>query len=554
MRKVITSTFIFGFFLLFSCEDKSTDGTPGKIDNLFRHWDNPNSPGAAIAVIKDGQIVFTKGYGMANLEYNIPITPSSIFHIASESKQYTAFCIVLLAQEGRLSLDDDIRKHLPYVPDFGKTITIRHLIYHTSGLRDQWQMLAIGGQAIDDVIKQEHVVKLVEKQRDLNFEPGTRSLYCNTGYTLLAEIVKKVSGKSLREYADEKIFKPLGMENTHFHDDNTEIVKGRTYSYDSTSKDKFANSPLNYAIIGATSLFTTVEDEAKWLNNYETGKVGGKDAVNQMYQQAILNNGKKLDYAFAIVIDSVNGYQRIGHGGADAGYRTYAVRFPEEKLGIVIFSNLGQFDPHGLATKVAELYLPKRESSKKTIAEIESDRSLYKFYKGSYCTPEGNLQIVDSTDLYVKFGPQSFVLTPLSDTSFSLFDGYAKLIFAKDEKPSGKFLFVTNDDEVVFIRSEKPVLKDADLTGYLGTYVSSELDAQYEIVKDSSKLILRHRKYPDVTLEAITVNQFSTPHWWMSNIIFKRNLKGEILGFEVNCDRVLHLVFQKQPTSKSDHH
>ena len=521
---------------------------------MFRYWDNPNSPGAAIAVIKDGQIVFKKGYGMANLEYNIPITPSSIFHIASESKQYTAFCIVLLAQEGKLSLDDDIRKYLPYVPDFGKTITIRHLIHHTSGLRDQWQLLAIGGQAIDDVIKQEHVIKLVKKQRDLNFEPGTRSLYCNTGYTLLAEIVKKVSGKSLREYADEKIFKPLGMENTHFHDDNTEIVKGRTYSYDSIGKDKFANSPLNYAIVGATSLFTTVEDEAKWLNNYETGKVGGKDAVNQMYQQAILNNGKKLDYAFAIVIDSLKGYQRIGHGGADAGYRTYAVRFPEEKLGIVIFSNLGQFSPYDLATKVAELYLPKRESPKKTISKIKSDSSLFKFYKGRYSSQEGNLQIVDSTSLYIKFGPQAFVLNPLSDTSFSLFDGYAKLIFTKDKQPSDKFLFVTNDDEVVFTRSEKPVLTNAALTAYLGTYVSNELDAQYEIVKDSGKLVLRHRKYPDVSLEAITVNQFSTPHWWMSNIIFKRDLKGEILGFEVNCDRVLHLKFQKQPTSKRDNH
>src|SRR5688572_30604534 len=551
MRKITTLTFILCFALLFSCEDKSADRTSQKIDRLFRYWDNPNSPGAAIAVIKDGQIVFKKGYGMANLEYNIPITPSSIFHIASESKQYTAFCIVLLAQEGKLSLDDDIRKYLPYVPDFGKTITIRHLIHHTSGLRDQWQLLAIGGQAIDDVIKQEHVIRLVEKQRDLNFEPGSRSLYCNTGYTLLAEIVKKISGKSLREYADEKMFKPLGMENTHFHDDNTEIVKGRTYSYDSIGKDKFANSPLNYATVGATSLFTTVEDEAKWLNNYETGKVGGNDAVNQMYQQVILNNGKKLDYAFAIVIDSLKGYQRIGHGGADAGYRTYAVRFPEEKLCIVIFANLGQFSPYDMATKVAELYLPKRGSSKKTIAKtkIKSDGSLYKFFKGSYCTQEGKLQIVDSTNLYIKFGAQAFVLNPLSDTSFSLFDGYAKLIFTKNKQPSDKFLFVTNEDEVVYTRSEKPVLTNGALTAYVGTYVSNELDAQYDIVKDSGKLVLRHRKYPDVSLEAITVNQFSTPHWWMSNIIFKRNLKGEIVGFEVNCDRVLHLEFQKRRTS-----
>lgn len=533
---------------LLSCKDKLVDNTEAKIDSLFRYWDNPNSPGAAVAVIKDGKIIFEKGYGMANLEYNAPITPASIFHIASESKQYTAFCIVLLANEGKLSLDDDIRKYLPYVPDFGKTITIRNLIYHTSGLRDQWQLLAIGGQAIDDGIKQEHVIKLVSKQTELNFEPGSRSLYCNTGYTLLAEIVKKVSGKSLREYADENIFKPLGMKYTHFHDDNTEIVKGRTYSYDSIGQNKFVNSPLNYATIGATSLFTTVEDEAKWLNNYETAKVGGTNAITQMYEQGILNSGKKLEYAFAIVIDSLNGYTRIGHGGADAGYRTYAVRFPEERLGIVVFSNLGQFNPYGLAEKVAQLYLSKRKSGKKTTIKLESDKSLFKFYKGSYSSLEGSAQIIDSTNLYLKFDSRPFVLAPLSDTSFSLFEGYAKIIFSKSKRSSDRFLFVTNEDEVVFTKSERPLFNEAALKKYLGTYVSSELDAQYDIVRENDKLVLRHRKYPDANLKAITINQFSTPHWWMSNIIFERDSKNEIIGFEINCDRVLHLKFQKKST------
>jgi CubicO group peptidase (beta-lactamase class C family) len=416
-------------------------------------------------------------------------------------------------------------------------------------LRDQWQLLAIGGQGLDDVIKQEHVIKLVQKQKDLNFAPGSRYLYCNTGYTLLAEIVKKVSGKSLREYADENIFKPLGMEHTHFHDDNTEIVKDRTYSYTSTDKGKFANSPLNYAIVGATSLFTTVEDEARWLDNYETGKAGGPEAVSQMYEQGILNSGKKLNYAFAIVVDSVSGYQRIGHGGADAGYRTYAVRYPEEKLGIVVFSNLAQFNPNDLATKVAKLYLPGREQMKKETVKSKADSSLFRLYSGSYCSPETGLQIVDSTKLYLKIWAQSFALDPVSDTSFSLFDGYATLIFAKSNEPSDHFLFVTNGDEVVFTRAEKPVFTKAALAEYPGIYVSDELDAQYEIALDNDQLVLKHRKYPDVNIQAITANQFSTPHWWMSNIIFRRDPKGKISGFEVNCDRVLHLAFQKKPAS-----
>jgi CubicO group peptidase (beta-lactamase class C family) len=483
---------------------------------------------------------------MANLEYDVPITPNSIFHIASESKQFTAFCIVLLAKEGKLSLDDDIRKHLPYIPDFGKKITIRNLIHHTSGLRDQWQILSIGGQAIDDVIKQEHIIKFVSNQKDLNFEPGSRMLYCNTGYTLLAEIVKKVSGKSLRQYADEKIFKPLNMNNTHFHDDNTEIVKGRTYSYDFIAVGKYANNPLNYATVGATSLFTTVEDDAKWLVNYETAKVGGKDAISQMYEQAVLSNGKQIPYAFGIEIDTYNGYKRIGHGGSDAGYRTYTVRFPEEKLGIVVFSNLGQVNPIDLSMKVAELYLPKQAVDNKPTTSTKTDKSLFKFYKGLYTSSESSVKIIDSTNLYLSFGSVPYELMPLTDSSFSVFDGLVKIIFPKSNMTSINSLkLITPEDEKTFHRYEKLELTNEVLAQFVGRYVNDELATEYDIVMEKDSLVLRHRKYPDVHLNAITVNQFSIPHWWMSNILFDRNEKGEVKGFEINCERVLHLKFRK---------
>jgi CubicO group peptidase (beta-lactamase class C family) len=537
---------LFAFCIMLSCKKTTKDNTEAKIDEIFSQWNKANSPGAAVAVIKDGKVIFKKGYGMANLEYDVPITPSSIFHIASESKQFTAFCIVLLAKEGKLSLDDDIRKHLPYIPDFGKKITIRNLIHHTSGLRDQWQILSIGGQAIDDVIKQEHIIKLVSNQKDLNFEPGSRMLYCNTGYTLLAEIVKKVSGKSLRQYADEKIFKPLNMNNTHFHDDNTEIVKGRTYSYDFIAVGKYANNPLNYATVGATSLFTTVEDDAKWLVNYETAKVGGKDAISQMYEQAVLSNGKQITYAFGIEIDTYNGYKRIGHGGSDAGYRTYTVRFPEEKLGIVVFSNLGQVNPIDLSMKVAELYLPKQAVDNKPTTSTKTDKSLFKFYKGLYTSSESSVKIIDSTNLYLSFGSVPYELMPLTDSSFSVFDGLVKIIFPKSNMTSINSLkLITPEDEKTFHRYEKLELTNEVLAQFAGRYVNDELATEYDIVMEKDSLVLRHRKYPDVHLNAITVNQFSIPHWWMSNILFNRNEKGEVKGFEINCDRVLHLKFRK---------
>lgn len=229
-----------------------------KVDQLFATWDKPESPGAAIAVIKDGVVVYKRGYGSANLEYNVPITPQTVFHVASVSKQFTAFAIALLAHQGKLSLDDDIRKHLPEVPDFGKKITIRHLIHHTSGLRDQWTLLGMAGWRLDDVITKEHILKMVRHQKELNFDPGAENLYSNTGYTLLAVIVERVSGQSFRDYTDANIFKPLGMTNTHFHDDHERIVKNRAYSYSPAGPGGgFKAAPLNYANVGATSLFTT---------------------------------------------------------------------------------------------------------------------------------------------------------------------------------------------------------------------------------------------------------------------------------------------------------
>src|SRR6185369_8859885 len=209
MRTRSFPAFLFLCFCLVTtaAAQNGEDALTKKVDQLFATWDKPESPGAAIAIIKDGAVVYKRGYGSANLEYNVPITPQTVFHVASVSKQFTAFAIAMLASQGKLSLDDDIRKQLPEVPDFGKKITIRHLIHHTSGLRDQWTLLAMAGWRLDDVITKEHIMKMVRYQRELNFDPGAEHLYSNTGYTLLAAIVERVSGQSFREYTEANIFK-----------------------------------------------------------------------------------------------------------------------------------------------------------------------------------------------------------------------------------------------------------------------------------------------------------------------------------------------------------
>ncbi|MCH8289501.1 beta-lactamase family protein [Candidatus Poribacteria bacterium] len=340
-----------------------SDALETRVDGLFAEWNKPDSPGAALAIIKDGVIAYKCGYGMANLEYDIPITPSTIFDIASVSKQFAGFAIATLFHGGELSLDDDIRKYLPDLPGFGNTITIRHLVHHTSGLRDWVQSMVIAGIQMDDVISFKHILKMVRHQKELNFQPGEEYLYSNTGYNLLVEIVETITGSSFREWTDAHIFKPLGMTNTHFHDDHEMIVKNRAYSYEPVESGGFKNAVNNLTALGSSSLYTTVEDLVKWIVNFDDKRVGGHTAIGQMHQQGILNNGEQIPYAFGQSIGEYKGLRTVDHSGSWRGFRSHLVRFPDQKFGVVILSNLASFPPQNLARQIADIYLADQLTS-----------------------------------------------------------------------------------------------------------------------------------------------------------------------------------------------
>lgn len=359
-----------------------------KVDQLFAEWDTPNAPGAALAITRDSEIIYKRGYGMANLEYDIPITTTTIFDIASVSKQFAAFAITTLSHEGKLSLDDDIRVHLPDLPDFGNTITIRHLLHHTSGLRDWVQSLVIAGVGMEDVISFKHILKMARYQKVLNFEPGAAYLYSNTGYNLLAEIVETVTGDSFREWTDTHIFKPLAMANTHFHDDHQMILKNRAYSYQVVENDGFKHAVNNTTALGSSSLYSTVEDLAKWILNFDDTQIGEQTVIEQMRQQGVLNNGEQIDYAFGLNISEYRGLKTVGHSGSWRGFRSHLIHFPDQKFGVVILCNLDTFNPLGLAEKVADIYLtdvlaPKEEAAEPKKAS-EPDESI----KSEPLTPE----------------------------------------------------------------------------------------------------------------------------------------------------------------------
>ncbi len=344
-----------------------------KVDELFKGWDNPNSPGAAIAIVREGKVILQREYGMANLEYDIPITSSTVFHIASVSKQFTAFSILLLEDEGKLSLDDNIHKYLPDVPDFGETIRIRHLIHHLSGLREQETLFQLSGISNADVIQTEHILKLVHRQKKLNFRPGDEIEYCNTGYVLLAEIVERVTGKSFREWTAENIFKPLGMNNTQFYDDNTRIVKNRAYPYWIPDGTELIKGTLNYSYVGSTSLFTTSEEMAKWLINFGDPNVGNQKIMRKMqFKSGLLNSGEDSTYGFGIGVTNYKGLKVILHSGHDAGYRAYDAYFPEQKFGIAILSNFYSINPSLLGRKIADIYLANQFPPPKPIQDEDS--------------------------------------------------------------------------------------------------------------------------------------------------------------------------------------
>ncbi len=335
----------------------SPDQLNEKVDKIFTQWDKPDSPGCALGVISGGKLVYKRGYGSANLDYNAPLTSESVFYIASTSKQFTAASVLLLVRRGVISLDDDIRKYLPEIPKYEAPITINHLVHHTSGLRDYLELMGMAGRRMDEPFNNQYAVELIARQKGLNFQPGERFLYSNSNYVLMAEIVRRASGKSLRDFAAENIFRPLGMNSTHFDDDRTAVVKKRVVSYMPAGNGQFKQFVKTIEAVGDGNLLTTVEDLAKWDQNFYEDKVGGDGFSRQMLTRTKLNDGKEIPYAFGLGNEEYRGLKAVAHGGGFMGFRTELIRFPDQRFTVICLCNNGAANPGALARQVADLYL-----------------------------------------------------------------------------------------------------------------------------------------------------------------------------------------------------
>jgi CubicO group peptidase (beta-lactamase class C family) len=549
MRDTMTFELLGAAVVLLSLAQAPPPDRQARVDEIFKEFTVPGSPGCTVAVYQDGRTVLSRAYGMANLDHDVRLTPSSIFHVASVSKQFTAAAILLLVQDGKLTLDDDIRKHLPELPDFGKKITVRQLIHHTSGIRDQWSLLGLAGWRYSrDLITDDDVLSLLSRQRELNFTPGERHLYSNSGYTLLAVIVSRVSGKSFREFTDERIFKPLGMTNTHFRDDFAEVVRNQAYGY-TRQRETFKLSVTNFDTAGATSLLTTAEDLAKWDANFQNPLVGGTALVAAMEQRGRLNDGQDIDYASGIAHGTHRGLKTINHGGADAGYRSALLRYPQQRFGVSTLCNLAQTNPTQLAQRVAEVYLedqmqPTTATAAGARTEVPLPAAELSAFAGLYWNARDAIArrfVFENGSLKAQTGPQQ--TTTLKSIG--------NRRFVPDGQPQTLIVFDSNRVTIgpetgsgdTFDRVEPFAPTPAQLDAFAGVYRSDEIESTYTIVIKDGGLRLERMKSSPSALEPLVADTFSSQP---GVIRFTRDAAGAVTGFVLEAGRVRGMKFWKE--------
>jgi len=529
------------------------------VDQIFAAWDRPDSPGAALALTVDGHVAYARGYGQANLEYGQPITPTSVFHVASVSKQFTAACVFSLALDDQIDLTEDIHRYLPYVPDFGQRISVWQLIHHASGMRDQWELLRWAGWRMDDVITQDHLLRLVKRQRQLNFEPGAEWLYCNTGYTLLAELVRAVSGESLRRFAARRFFVPLGMDQTLFYDDHEEIVPNRAYSYSPRAGGGFRKSVLSFANVGATSLFTTARDLAKWLSHL--GAIEDTPLAGLMQTRLILNSGEQHTYAGGLDVRKIRGLRLIGHSGSDAGYRSYCGRLPDHGLGIIVLCNLATMNPAKLAEQVATTILGQvmgPAAPAPVGVEPAAVNVNLADYLGTFVVAGTGMPVVVSErsprSLFATVGEH--LCSELVLTARDRFYAPAleqSVLFDRDPTSGAVcgLSMTTGGTAATHARRLLPDLDQATAAYYAGDYYSQELDTTYRVRARDGQLIVEHSRLPELALMHVGPDEFEAPAPAPASMFFvgRGAGAGQATSIRLSGTRCRDVVFERLPTA-----
>jgi CubicO group peptidase (beta-lactamase class C family) len=525
-----------------------------KIDALFARFDR-NTPGCGVGLSKDGKVLHVKGYGAANLEFGVPNTDSTVFESGSVAKQFTAAALVLLEQDGKLKLDDDIRKYLPEVPSFGgQKITIRHLLTHTSGLRDQWGLLGIEGRGPGSQVHSAlTTLDLIKHQRMLNFPPGSAYLYSNSGYALAGLIVERVSGKTLDAFSQERLFKPLGMLHTQWRDDHTEVVRNRATAYRGGGANGFHTDMPFTDMIGNGGLLSTMSDLMKWNENLDNPKVGGRAFTQALETRMRLNNGRTITYALGLQVDDYRGVREVAHGGSTAGYRTHLARYPDQRVSVAVWCNNASAGPAPLLHQVADLVLsfPPATVAQASVERVDVPASEISRWAGMYrdASTDQVVSLVASASGLSPAGGRGGrgnappVWTPRGGARFASPQGEAQFAGAAGRRT---MTLVRPDGDTTKYEEVRPAPASIKTADYVGTYASDELEVKLVIGVRDGKLVLRRRPADEFELRPVYADDFQpVGGGGLGTLRFSRNANGKITGFAVFAGRVLDVRFKK---------
>lgn len=530
------------------------DGQFSEIDALFADY-GAGTPGCALGVMQDGEFAYRAGYGMANLEYDIPVTSSSVFRIGSTSKQFTAAAIALLAERGQIRLDDPIAKYFPEFPSWANGVTVMNLVNHSSGIRDYLQLTWLQGLVNDaDYYSDDYVIELLARQQETNFPPGTEYLYSNSGYLLLAHLVERVSGQPLKEFAAANIFGPLGMAHSHFHDDHTHIVPLRASGY-APLEEGFHTSDTTLDMVGDGGVYTSVDDLLSWERNFEANRLGGgDDFIETLTTPGTFSDGRPMDYAFGLTVETYRGLDVVHHGGAFVGYRAMFLRFPSEGLAISLLCNRADANPEAKAFAVADLLLADRMAppaeSEAGAEEFSLDEGQLQVFVGDFWNLEegfaaetalegGTLWAVHSPERRNELkaiGENRFVMLGLPVHVVIDFDVEGSRVTAMrrtiNGKPRGEF--------TPFQRRQASA---KELLAYAGDYYSPELATRYRLYVDDDRLMLKLAEVDPMELTPMFDETFEHPDWGAFE--FERDAGGAVSGFRLQSGRVRNLAFTR---------
>jgi len=498
----------------------------------------PANPGAQLAISRNGQIIFSRAWGMADLEHQVPLTNESIIEAGSVSKQFTAAAILLLEQQGKLSLNDDVRKYVPELPGYGNTITLRHLMQHTSGIKDWGAIASINGwPRSTKTYSNDDALLIIARQKTLNNQPGDEYIYSNSGYNLFAIIVERVSGISLAEFTRIHLFAPAGMKHTEWRNNFKKIVPNRAIAYSKNDSVYYTDMP-NEFVYGNGGLLTTAEDLLTWTHYYMTGKLGNPSLLPKQLNTTPLNNGKKNSYAAGLVVDSVRGWKSISHTGATASYRASLQHFPDLGLTIAWLSNSSAFDVGpNFANAVRDLFVKNRTTASpgKDPAPFYVPVDKLRTYTGAYRDPKtaGSLLLMMRNDSLVNGAGRALV--PVSENAFMM--GPNRLEIKTGN--SRQLILVLPADTLFYVGAGPSLTDEKSLQEYTGTYWSDEADVKLSVLLKDGKLVVHHDPKTDITLTPQYKDGFS------NGIFFERDKKNRIDRMKIFVARARNVGFRK---------